>query len=1765
MGAVRDRVLQNQNQELQLPGGKKLKLEVKSKKKQRQQNPDILTAKKSPEEDVGIIYLESRRKEDGQETIVPAGDSVVATHSAEKDNLTKEEPINKDQTAPLDSADYEVLIENVQENCTIEMLNLLIENISNLTMEKNFNVTMRPEICLAVVTFTSPIDLLTFLESFSCNPRVISLKLSAKTLEKSKSVRVDNLPLNTIEDYLILYFESPTYGGGQVQEVELIPEENAAIVTFKDQQVVKTVLARKHLFGKTPLSVNPYHPLLGRSCVTTPKPLEFPINPDILEFILKNAELKYSIEQKMSGHSCEVTWPDSDCANPVIKLCISSNTSADLRSTPKLVKNLKEEVTREFLNIITIYKVTEHNVNKVVWEGIKDFLSSPMYESVLIKQDSDKDKVFIVGHSDDLTTVEPTFSKLVENTLRHIEIKKLSIKTKLPLTSVLHKIILKNNLEKKLLKECPDVKIDYDESAKEVILCGLKEDVFYAKCEILNVKQELKRKSISIDCNIKKYLNFTDNDELSSLLFIPNNINAMLQIEGDVVALTGLAMEDLTKAENKMKSEIVCKHIAVENRDIVETAEWKSLISFFSEKGTILIEEIENNVLIVGLSSDVQNSYERLDDYLDKNIPFQEDIQVKSMAKVKFLMKERKEVCEDINKNNVKILVKQNIISLCGSKKNVLDAATCIKNVLTSLFSDTLSIDKPGAKKFSIENEDMYVTTARQKFNCLIYLQKDLEDTFTSYEKVPNEPLYQVKLSEVVIAVYKDDLTRHSVDVVVNAANEDLKHIGGLALSLLKAAGPKLQTDCDIIVKNKGKLSAGKSVITGAGNLPCKHVIHTVGPRWNSMPPKKCERLLKEAIMNSLEIAADNGLTSIGIPAVSSGIFGFPLDLCVKIIVESVHQFVEEQGDNSSIKRIHLVDTDDNIITIFTDALKVVFHDQDINTSSKTDKRNNEMITSVRKDEANRSNDQMVTSIEGIQIKVIKGNIQDAKTDVIVNSVGKDRDMGSGGASRALLQKAGNKIQQLLTQAIPETSEEEVCIYKTEGCNLSCKTVIHVVVPQWDNGKGSSEKILRQIIQSCLFLTEKNNWKSMTIPAIGTGLLGFPKKLIPTLMFEEIFKFSTKSRVQHLQEVCFILHPSDVDVIKEFSSALEKQNELNAAKVNKITEESLKTDPKEKSDLCGTITEGTLGVYEMRIGPITFHVSTGDITKEKTDAIVNSTNSSFNLKSGVSKAILDAAGQSVEDECKKLGSQDNKGLIITKQGNLLCKWIIHVYIKSVQEEIKSCVTKTLKECAKLSATTVSFPAIGTGIGKLSPGAAADALLDGVVEFASSKHANSIHTVKVIIFQQNLLNDFYRSMKKKEGTSLPEQTTIYNTVKSAFFKLFTSNSEEKEDCKVFELKENIEPAIFQLCSDNKKNVTDTSSWLENLILKEQHENTITDDWIKDFEEEEHQILLDIQKNYQVTISFECTGSSIKVSGLTRDVLEISNKIQELIKKIRERKIMKREAELCSNLVEWRYQEGGNSIAFNIMTNLELEKAKNENRQSLTIDIKGVKYTVNMELKSAIDSMGNQVNIERIPKHEQPIDLPKHWDSMDNDQLKLVLLHPGTSEHSEVKQHFELSYKVPIIKIERVQNKTLWLNYQIKKESMDTKNGNTNNEKKLFHGTTLDSVKNVNHNGFNRGFAGANAALYGNGTYFANEASYSSSYSKADSNGYKYMYLARVLTGLSCKGEKGMPAPPPKNASDPTDLFDSVTDTVDKPSMYVIFSDIQAYPEYLITFK
>ncbi|CAI9592420.1 unnamed protein product [Staurois parvus] len=262
--AARDRVLQRKDHELKLPDGTTLQLEV-------------------------------RLPEDTQSTTTspPPQDRAGASQAEKSRNLPEKKEVSPSRSSSP------VLIENLQDSCTSEILSLLVGNTSGKSMDTDFYIERIPEIQSAVITFTCDIDIADFIGKFSGSRRVKQHKLKARRLEEIRSIRVERIPSNTPEDMVTLYFESAKNGGGSVEDLEMLLDERAALVTFQEEGVLKTVMTKRHMLNNNPISLYPYYPSIGHCLygkegphMEIPDSVKIPISPHILAFILKNEQIK---------------------------------------------------------------------------------------------------------------------------------------------------------------------------------------------------------------------------------------------------------------------------------------------------------------------------------------------------------------------------------------------------------------------------------------------------------------------------------------------------------------------------------------------------------------------------------------------------------------------------------------------------------------------------------------------------------------------------------------------------------------------------------------------------------------------------------------------------------------------------------------------------------------------------------------------------------------------------------------------------------------------------------------------------------------------------------------------------------------------------------------------------------------------------------------------------------------------------------------------------------------------------------------------------------------------------------------------------------------------------------------------------------------------------------------------------------------------------------------------------------------------------------
>jgi O-acetyl-ADP-ribose deacetylase (regulator of RNase III) len=167
------------------------------------------------------------------------------------------------------------------------------------------------------------------------------------------------------------------------------------------------------------------------------------------------------------------------------------------------------------------------------------------------------------------------------------------------------------------------------------------------------------------------------------------------------------------------------------------------------------------------------------------------------------------------------------------------------------------------------------------------------------------------------IELLKADITEINVDAIVNAANTSLLGGGGVDGAIHRKGGKVILEECIQIRNRQGGCKTGEAVITNAGNLPSKFVIHTVGPVWNGDKEEK-SKLLADCYENSLNLAVENGIKTIAFPNISTGIYHFPKDKAAEIAINTVKDF----DKSSQIDKVIFVCFDDENYEIYKEILE---------------------------------------------------------------------------------------------------------------------------------------------------------------------------------------------------------------------------------------------------------------------------------------------------------------------------------------------------------------------------------------------------------------------------------------------------------------------------------------------------------------------------------------------------------------------------------------------------------------------------------------------------------------------------------------------------------------------------------------------------------------------------------------------------------------------------------------------------------------------------
>ncbi|XP_052077921.1 protein mono-ADP-ribosyltransferase PARP14-like [Mytilus californianus] len=636
--------------------------------------------------------------------------------------------------------------------------------------------------------------------------------------------------------------------------------------------------------------------------------------------------------------------------------------------------------------------------------------------------------------------------------------------------------------------------------------------------------------------------------------------------DGKSLKIYSLSDEELVKAVQHFRKLLSEVKIDVEDgqSNILKTQSWKDLIKStqcLTSNKVVKIDETSSKITVYTTSAaNIGMIRETLQDFLYKNAIKQQKIN--QSGAVSRLLKEhyRKEIASierDLQNEHVTIQINDSELLLKGNNTGLSKANARINQLLASIVEKKHVINKAGIVQHIQSLEGKAKIAQVERTNAVVFTVNDNDDQSMDTKIIPQSLLAQretatcTTASGQTIVTVVGDITELDFDVIVNAANKTLEHVGGLAEVIVTKGGQSIQQECSEYIRRRlgeKELLPGEIFCSKAGNLKCKLVIHAVGPPYQDGFHNEDE-YLSECIEQSLKETAQRKLKSIAIPAIGTGNFGYPLHDACKVIVDSIKRFFKS-NKSTSIQKVFLCDLKENTLKNFVTVLQTKFDRTNVKVIGQSTPHR---LRQHRFEEASAmalsdddfdddydddDDDDMSQPSSGpIAITVLRGQVALQEVDAIVNSTSKDLQLTHGAVSQSLLNAGGKTLQSECTKKYPNgVNPGEIAV--TNGGKLECKSVYHGALTGWSPTEAPKE--LEMFMTNCLAAATKSGFSSIAFPALGTGNLGYPKSEVARMMFSNVEMFGRNNPSTSITDVRFVIYEKDTEVLKAFED--EKRN-----------------------------------------------------------------------------------------------------------------------------------------------------------------------------------------------------------------------------------------------------------------------------------------------------------------------------------------------------------------------------------------------------------------------------------------------------------------------------------------------------------------------------------------------------------------------------------------------------------------------------------------------
>ena len=481
----------------------------------------------------------------------------------------------------------------------------------------------------------------------------------------------------------------------------------------------------------------------------------------------------------------------------------------------------------------------------------------------------------------------------------------------------------------KLKTEFPNLNI-----VQDIDTCGLKLSGSIAKVEMF--KEQLKKaiqncKYVNVNlpsqytsttkgqADLKDYIKKASSQIIIGIYFYQNKqgeYQVNLLCRSDDLQVTKKVASDLMRLITTYSVPFSASFLLVRN----ELPDFLSHCDSLQSSKRLLVIPGDKLITLFGFKDDLDYAIKMLTDYIESKGKLRIDVVIgEAMYKLfnRYMTSKWNSLLDKGRQFNVKIEVNPEVHPLCaslfGDRVNVNAIMASLEQLKAAVRTHVLTVSRPGTHEyFSSDKGITYLSGIEARAKVAIEVSvagSESEDTtrddFGSEDiKIKGETKCTGFIGRIEVSVCIGDITEYNVDVIVNAANERLEHDGGVACAISKKGGQVIQEESRQHVRRFGKVDTGDAwLTTNTGNLPCKALVHAVGPTWKGGFLGE-EALLYKACKASL--FKSKSYRSIVFPAISSGIYGFPIDKCANTMFRATMDYAKAFSDSPLQKVIFI-------------------------------------------------------------------------------------------------------------------------------------------------------------------------------------------------------------------------------------------------------------------------------------------------------------------------------------------------------------------------------------------------------------------------------------------------------------------------------------------------------------------------------------------------------------------------------------------------------------------------------------------------------------------------------------------------------------------------------------------------------------------------------------------------------------------------------------------------------------------------------------------